>query len=201
MAAAIATDLRSARIAAGISQATAARAAGISEGQWGRLERGDLQRPDLIQLCRAGRALGWKGSWRYFPVADPVRDAPQLNLLRRFEAVLGPPLHMRREVPLPTHGDLRAWDGVVHGNGRPFAVEGESHAGDVQALDRRLQLKLRDDPRLDLLVLALTRSAHHRALLESHREALRDLLPLDSAAVLAALRSGRRPPASGIVLV
>jgi transcriptional regulator with XRE-family HTH domain len=201
LAASIAADLRSARIAAGISQAAAARAAGISEGQWGRLERGDLERPDLVQLCRAGRALGWKGSWRYFPVGDPVRDAPQLNLLRRFQAVLGPPLRIRREVPLPTEGDLRAWDGMVIGDGRPFVVEGESHAGDLQALERRLQLKLRDDPRVDVLVLALTRSAHHRALLEAHREALRGLLPLDSAALLRSLRSGRRPRVCGIVLV
>jgi transcriptional regulator with XRE-family HTH domain len=201
MAATIASDVRAARIAAGISQATAARAAGMSQAQWGRLERGDLERPDLVQLCRAGRALGWKGSWRYFPVADPVRDAPQLHLLRRFEAVLGVPLQMRREVLLPGDGDLRAWDGMVHGDGRPFVVEGESHAGDLQALERRLRLKLRDDPRVDVLVLALTRSAHHRAFLRAHREALRDLLPLDGAAILAALRDGRRPSASGIVQV
>jgi hypothetical protein len=201
LTAAIASDLRSARIAAGISQATAGKAAGMSEAQWGRLERGALERVDIVQLCCAGRALGWKGSWRYFPVADAVRDAPQLNLLRRFEALLGPPLHMRREVPLPVAGDLRAWDGMVHGDGAPFVVEGEAHAGDVQALERRLRLKLRDDPRAGVLVLALTRSSHHRALLAAHREVLRDLLPLDNAAVLPLLRAGRRPPAGGIVLV
>jgi hypothetical protein len=108
---------------------------------------------------------------------------------------------MRREVPLPVAGDLRAWDGMVHGDGAPFVVEGEAHAGDVQALERRLRLKLRDDPRAGVLVLALTRSSHHRALLAAHREVLRDLLPLDNAAVLPLLRAGRRPPAGGIVLV
>ena len=73
-------------------------------------------------------------------------------------------------------------------------------AEDTQ-LERRVALKLRDDPRGRIVILVLTRSAHHRALLAEHREALRAMFPLDSAAVLLALRAGRLPPLSGIVLV
>src|SRR5687767_12121695 len=106
-------DLRDARVAAGISQSTAGRAAGMSKSQWGRIERNELRRPDLVQLCRAARALGLKGFMKLFPAGTPVRDGPQLALLQRLEACLGAPLSMRREVPLPVEGDFRAWDSVI----------------------------------------------------------------------------------------
>jgi len=194
-------EIREARLLAGVSQAAAARAAGLSAAQWGRLERGDIERPHLVQLCCAGRALGLKGSWKFYPVASPLRDAPQLALLGRFEHLLGAPLLMGREVGLPIVGDLRAWDGMVDGDGDPFFVEGESHVNDAQAVERRLRLKQRDDPRASTVILVLTRSDHNRRVMEAHREVFRDLLPLDTTAVLRAVRMGRRPPASGIVLV
>jgi transcriptional regulator with XRE-family HTH domain len=194
-------ELRATRLAAGISQATAARAAGMSEGQWGRLERNELARPDLVQLCCAGRALGLEGSYRYFPAGDAVRDSAQLSLAARFEAVLRPPLRMRREVLLPGRDTMRAWDGMVHGDGAPFVVECESHAGDAQALERRLRIKLGDDDRMGVLILVLARSVHHRNLLREHREVFRDLLPLDAPAILRAVRAGRRPSASGILML
>jgi transcriptional regulator with XRE-family HTH domain len=201
VAAAIAMELRDGRIGAGISQATAARAAGLSPSQWGRLERNELDAPDLDQVCRAARALGLRGHLKLYPAGEPVRDSAQLNLLARFEAALGPPLRMRREVPIPIIGDLRAWDAMVDGDGRPFFVEGESHVHDIQEVDRRIARKQRDDPRATTVVLILTRSDHHRRLLATHREALRELLPLDGVTILRSIRSGRRPPASGIALL
>jgi transcriptional regulator with XRE-family HTH domain len=197
----VAGELRAARIAAGISQATAGRVVGMSPSQWGRLERNKLGRPDLVQLCCAARAVGLKASVRLYPAGDPVRDAPQLAGIARFEAVLAAPLRLRREVLLPGAEELRAWDGRVDGDGQPFFVECESHANDAQALERRLRAKQRDDPRATVIVLVLTRSSHHRALLRDHREVLRDLLPLDGPAILRSLRAGRRPPGSGIVML
>jgi hypothetical protein len=97
--------------------------------------------------------------------------------------------------------DLRAWDAMVDGDGAPFFVEGESRVGDAQALERRLLLKQRDDPRASTIVLVLTRGSHHRELLREHREVFRSLLPLDGPAVLRAIRNGRQPPASGIVVI
>lgn len=82
----------------------------------------------------------------------------------------------------------------------PFFIEGESRMGDAQAVERRLRIKLRDDPRATVLILVLSRSRHHREVLAAHREVLRDLLPLDGPAIMRALRSGHRPPGSGIVL-
>ena len=200
LATSMAGELRSTRIAAGISQATAARAAGISRAQWGRLERNEELRPDLVELSAAGRALGLELGARYHPVGSPIRDRAQLALLERFEHLLGALLRMRREVPLPIPGDLRAWDAMVEGADGPFFVEGESRMGDAQAVERRLRLKQRDDPRARVVILVLSRSRHHQELLAAHREVLRDLLPLDGPAIVRAIRGGHRPPASGIVL-
>jgi hypothetical protein len=50
-----------------------------------------------------------------------------------------------------------------------------------------------------LLVAARTR--HNRAVITEHRGALRELFPLDGAAVLRALAAGRVPDAGGILLL
>jgi transcriptional regulator with XRE-family HTH domain len=194
-------ELRDARLAAALSLDAAARAAGMSASQLSRLELGRLERPDLEQVWQAASVVGLRASLNLYPAGSPVRDRAQLALLSRFERCLGGGLRMRREVPLPIPGDLRAWDAVVEGSDGVFFTEGESHVRDAQALERRIRLKVRDDPRARVVVLVLTRSDHHRAVLAEHRESLRDLLPLDGGAVLRAVRAGRCPAASGIVLV
>jgi hypothetical protein len=173
----------------------------LSPHQLGRLERGVIARPSVEQLARAGAALGLRISVRSFPAGPPVRDRAQLALLGRFEACLRAPLRLRREIPLPIRGDPRTWDGMVEGDGSPFFIEGESRIRDAQAFERKLRLRLRDDPRASLVLLVATRSDHNRAVIAEHREALRDLLPMDGGPILRALRAGRRPPASGIVLI
>jgi transcriptional regulator with XRE-family HTH domain len=197
----VTTELREARLAADLSLESAARAAGLSSSQLSRLELGRLERPDLEQVWRAASVVGLRPSLVLYPAGSPVRDRAQLALLARFERCLGEPLRMRREVPLPLQGDLRAWDALVEGPDGGFFTEGESHVRDAQALERRIRLKVRDDPRARVVVLVLTRTDHHRAVLAEHRETMRDLFPLDGAAVLRAVRAGRCPPASGIVLV
>jgi transcriptional regulator with XRE-family HTH domain len=194
-------ELRDARLAASLSVDAAARSAGMSASQLSRLELDRLQRPDLEQLWRAASVVGLRPNINMYPVGSPLRDRAQLALLGRFERCLGSGLRMRREIPLPIQGDLRAWDALVEGTDASFFTEGESHVRDAQALERRLRGKMRDDPRARVVVLLLTRSSHHRAVLSEHREALRDLLPLDGAAVLRAIRAGRCPSASGIVLL
>lgn len=98
-------------------------------------------------------------------------------------------------------GDLRAWDGSIVGAVERAFVEAESRLGDVQALQRRVELKIRDDPRARIVILAVTKSDQNRRVLLEHREALRPMLPLDGAAVLRALRHGTIPAAGGIVLL
>jgi len=64
-----------------------------------------------------------------------------------------------------------------------------------------MALKLRDDPTLDRVILLVTRSTRNRGVLQEHREAFRAEFPLDGAAILAHLRRGQAPPASGILML
>lgn len=197
----IGTELRSARIALGMSQPEAAKAAGISSSQLSRLERGDNQEPSLRAICRVGRVLGLSLWARLYPAGSPVRDAGQQRVLDRFLAMPAAPITTDREVVLPITGDLRAWDASLSDSVAVAFVDAESRLGDVQALERRLQLKLRDDPRSRTLILVVARSRHNAEVLAGQREALRSLLPLDGPAIAKALREGRLPPASGLIVI
>jgi len=194
-------ELRDARVAAGLSQAVVGRAAGLSPAAYGRLERGELARAPFEHVARSARAVGLEATLRLYPAGSPVRDAGQLRLESDYVAVLGPGLTFRAEVPLPIPGDLRAWDGTVSDRSAMAFVDCEMRLGDVQALTRRLEIKLRDDPRSGILILVVRDSRHNRGVLAEHREILRALLPLDSATILRSLRAGRLPPASGLLVL
>jgi transcriptional regulator with XRE-family HTH domain len=197
----IAGEVVAARKSLGLSQRTVAKAAGISRTQLGRLERGALLAPTIDLVCAVARVLGLEVSLGLFPAGTPVRDAPHLALLARFEALLGALLRMRREVPLPIPGDRRAWDAAIMDANEIAFAEGETHLGDMQALGRRVELKLRDDPRSPVVILVVARTRHNEQVLREHRETLRALLPLDGAAIAKHLRAGRIPPASGIIVL
>lgn len=194
-------DIRDARLALGMSQQVAARRADMSPSQLGRIERAVIRRPTYDQVCRAARAVGLETSLQLFPSGTPVRDKGQLALLGRFEALLAPPLMLRREVALPRPGDQRAWDGRILGGERPASVEGESRLHDTQAVARRVDLKRRDDQGAGIVILVVARSAHNRRVLAEHREALRLQFPLDGAAIARELRQGRVPRAGGIIVL
>jgi transcriptional regulator with XRE-family HTH domain len=192
--------MRSTRLAVGRSQDVIAHAAGMSPAQYGRLERGEIRHPTIDQLCRACAALGLDLVVRSFPAGDPVRDAAHLRLLGLLRAELHPSLAWRTEVPLPLAGDPRAWDACISGEAESAAVEAETRLGDIQDLDRRVALKQRDGG-MERVILLVAATPRNRETLLATREALRPRFPLDSRAVLAALRSGRLPPAGGIVLL
>ncbi len=194
-------EIGQARVAAGLSQAAVGRAAGLSPAAYGRLERGELARPPFEHVARSARVVGLEASLRLFPAGSPVRDAGQLRLEEDFVGVVGVGLAFRAEVALPIVGDLRAWDGAASDRRAMAFVECEMRLGDMQALVRRLATKLRDDPRSGILILVVRDSRHNRAVLAEHREVLRPLLPLDSHAILRALRVGRLPPASGLLVL
>ncbi len=193
------SELRAARMASGLSQAGAGTAVGMSHAQLGRIERGELRHLTVEQLSRACVAVGLKLVVRAYPDGDPVRDAGQLALLQRFRARLPTGATWRTEVPLPIVGDRRAWDAVVTLRGASMVVEAETRLRDIQALERRLSLKLRDGG-IDQILVVVADTRSNRQAIVAHREALRALLPLDCRDVLRALRSGRLPDNSGLLL-
>jgi transcriptional regulator with XRE-family HTH domain len=196
----IGTEIRTARRVAGASQAAAAQEAGMSRSQFGRVERGELRRLSFEQACRAAAAVGLDVSVRTFPDGDPVRDAGQLRLLERFRGLLPLGATWRTEVPLPIPGDRRAWDATLQLLGRRAGCEAETKTLDIQALERRLALKLRDGE-VDVLIVIVADTPANRKAIALHRVELRALLTLDSREVMGACRRGRVPGASGLVML
>jgi hypothetical protein len=68
---------------------------------------------------------------------------------------------VRTEVPLPIVGDLRAWDAVIRGVDWRRPVEAETVVDDIQALERRLALKVRDGG-VDGVILVIADTPRNR---------------------------------------
>ncbi len=194
-------EVRDTRIALGLSQVELAAVSGVSRWKVGRFEAGDAGAIPLADLCALLRGVGLAPYVNTAPTGVRVRDGASLRILDRFAEVVASPLRLPREVLLPAPGELRAWDAAVMAERQRAFVEVISKLGDVQALARYLAIKLRDDGRSQTLILVVGRTAHNREVLAAHREALRLAFPLDGAAIARALRSGRLPAASGIIVV
>ena len=175
---------------------------GISHASIGRFERGTLPlRLDVIGALLA--VIGLDLSVAAYPAGDAIRDRAQFGVLARFRAELHTSLGWRTEVPLPIDRDLRAWDAVVSGqlpSQWRLRIEAETKLSDIQALERKIALKMRDDPD-GLVILLVSNTAGNRRILRASRESLRDLFPLDTRQVLSALRAGRKPAGNGIVIL
>lgn len=193
-------EIRAARLDAGTSMRTAAARVELSHSQLGRIERGAIDHLTVEQLARACAAVGLQLVIRAVPGAGGAIDAGQLALLGRLQRHLPHQVPMHREVPLPVPGDRRAWDAVLGLDPDDAAVEAEARLRDLQALERRSMLKLRDSG-LRRLILLVADTVHNRQMLTLHREDLRRSFPLDTRAVLHALRAGRTPGSNGIVIL
>jgi hypothetical protein len=102
------------------------------------------------------------------------------------------------EVPLPIPGDRRAWDAVIRGTGWHLPAEAETRPRDMQALDRRIALKLRDAGFEDVLLVLLD-SAANRRLVRSG--ALPSRFVVQGRSALARLAEGRDPGGSALILL
>jgi hypothetical protein len=152
-----------------------------------------------VEVACLAAAVGLNVRLRAFPGGDAIRDAGQAHLLQRFRSRLHPALAWSTEVPLPIPGDLRAWDALIRGPGWRIGVEGETVLDDVQAIERRLALKERDGE-VDRVILLVADTMRNRRALAATPAAFSDL-PVRTRAVLAALRVGRDPGRSGIVIL
>jgi transcriptional regulator with XRE-family HTH domain len=198
----LAVDGRNARVGAGVSLRVVADAIGVSHGRVGRFERGEMRSPDTDFLGAYFAVLGMELSLRAYPVGDAMRDRGQRALLERLHRELHPSLTWRTEVPLPNERDLRAWDAEIRpmeGSWR-LRVEAEMRISDGQALERRLTLKVRDGGEGHLLLLVANTRANRLAM-PSLGRALETALPVSGRAMLSALRAGRDPGGSGIVML
>lgn len=186
-------ELRRARLDHGLSQTVVAKAARSSRSQVGRIEAAIAPRVSLAELARLLAVVGLELSARAYPAGPPIRGAAHRALIERFRTRVAPTIAWRFEVPHGRAGDQRAWDAVMLIGAAELAVEAETRPPDVQALQRRVTLKLRDDPGVSRLVLLLANTRHNRGLLREHGEALRADFPLTGAPILAALAAGRDP--------
>ena len=184
---------------AGLSQTHLGSVVGIPSSEVSRIELGQSQHVPYLTLVLLASALGLDLPLRTFPGGDPIRDAAQIGLLARFRSRL-PDLRHVAEVPLGIHGDQRAWDEVMSGQGWSIPVEAETRLRDVQALERRLALKLRDSQR-DRLILLVADTRHNRLTLRLSGESLAGAFPVPGRDALRELDVGRCPAGSAVVIL
>ncbi len=197
---ALITDLRAARLAAGVSQARVARAIGRSRPRLSAWERRHA-RPGILDLARWAAAVGLELSVRAYPGGSPVRDAGQLRALARARPIIGPAWRWRTEVPVSADPrDRRAFDAVISNASGDVAVEIITRLTDAQAQVRAARLKL-EAARLDRMILVLPDTRHNRGALAAAVPTLQPSFPLASRDLLREVRNGRRPPANGVLLV
>jgi len=193
-------DVRLARLEAGLTQADVATAAGISRPQLASIEIG-RRVPSVVLLARLSAVVGLRLSVRAFPAGAPLRDAGQLKLLARFVSLIGDHWQRRAEAPvLSTLRDSRAFDMLLTAGTQRVAVEAVSRLVAADSQVRRIMLKVKV-ARVDAVILVLADTRHNRMALAAAEPTLRASFPLGPRTVFAALREGRAPAESGIVLV
>ena len=191
-------ELARAQRSAGLSDEAVARACRMSRWTVARIVDG-RRRASLVELAAIGAAVARDIRMHAYPAGDPIRDAGQQRLLDRFRARLHTGLAVRTEVPLPIESDLRAWDAVVRGADWRRPAEAETVLDDIQALERRLALKVRDGG-VDGVILVIADTARNRLALAA---APGSFLGFDRNArrVLSALANGRDPGGSSLILL
>ena len=194
------SDLRDARRDRDLSLKEVGSAAGLSESQVSRVERGLVDHVSVLHLARLHAVVGQQLSLKSYPGGSPIRDAPQLALIADFCSLLHPSLGWTTEVPMPREGDPRAWDVVVRGDQWRVAIEAETGPKDSQALVRRVRLKQRDSG-MESVVLLLRSTVQTRRFLQDAGEHLRSASPNTGEITLARLQAGTGPGGNAIIVL
>jgi transcriptional regulator with XRE-family HTH domain len=187
----------------GLSYATVAADVGLSPSQVSRIARGGSPDLSIVQAAVLLASVGLDLSVKTYPTGRPVRDRAHLALLERLRIRLHRSLTWRTEVPV-VHGahpsDLRAWDAVIAGHGWTSAVEAEVRLRDLQALDRRIALKLRDGS-VDSVLLLVWNTRTNRDVLREFGAALRPNFPMSGRRALELLQAGVHPGSNALILL
>jgi len=190
---------RELRLGAGVSQSVVSLAAGISRSTYARLERGEAAEVGLVRAAVITAALGGELSVKVYPAGPPLRDAAHLALLAAFDARHGGRWRVTHEAPVGQSGDLRAWDRRLDGP-VSIGVEAEVALRDIQALERRMQLK-KHESGVTRMLLVVRGTRRYRALIREFLPSLRRTFPLGSREILRSLADGRDPGADGLVVL
>jgi transcriptional regulator with XRE-family HTH domain len=195
----IAGDLSTARRSANLSMRELARRVGVSLETIIRLERGEPATTTIDLVTRVAQVLGLELAASLYPQGDAIRDRGHLALLERFRRRLPPGVRWRTEVPIPLVGDLRSGDGIVAVGAFTCLVEGETHLGDFQAVERRIGAKARDlGAHRVVLLLADTR---HNRMLVNTIPAIRERFPVDMRAWFRAIAKREDPVGDALVIL
>lgn len=195
----LADEFREKRLAVGLSQREVAEAAGLSRPTVTRIEAAALKHLSIRDASQVAAVLGLELSVRAFPGPEPLRDAAHAARLARVLAHVSAPLTYRTEVPLPQHPDRpmeqRAWDALVSGSDRRTAIEMEMRLRDSQALERRYEIKRRDDP-VDNFVLLVADTHGNRRLLSDMPTLFPELRRMTFRELTMLLGAGLHPPSA-----
>jgi DNA-binding XRE family transcriptional regulator len=196
-------EVRVARSAAGLTQARLAALAGVSQQSVSLIERGDPA-VSLEIRCRVIAATGHELGWRLYPVRSVgLRDSGQLALLQPVVAAAHQQFTKALEVPV---GDgLRAADLVLGLPEELLHMEAERAIVDFQGQLRPAQLKrerlAEHESRPVRLILVLPDSSASQRRLAPYADLVAQTLPVPSAEIWRALRSGTPVGGDGILFV
>lgn len=183
---------------AGLSDEMIARACGMSRWTVARII-GGKRSPSLIELGAIGAVLGRDVRMQAYLAGDPIRDAGQQRLIGRFRLRLHASIDVTLEVPLPDDGDRRAWDAMLRAPMWRRPLEAETVVDDVQALERKVRLKVRDG-HADGVILVIAKTRRNRRAIEAAPNAFAGF-DRDARRVLGALRDGRDPGGSALLFL
>ena len=139
-------EIRSTRVALGLSQDDIGASVGMSGSQVGRFERGELQDVALDQLCRLSASVGLVPIIRLYPDGDPIRDVAQVRLLERLRARLPSRTSWRtgsaaarssRSACMGCHRRIARLYRRVRGGDSPRGPAGHRATGSLEAPGRR----------------------------------------------------------------
>jgi len=195
----IGSEVRNGRRMSGVSQAELGAMVDLSGTEVGRVEHGQAPWLTIIHASELLSAVGLDLWAKTYPAGPPLRDAAHLRLLADFEGRLPATVDCAREWPIPNDRDRRAIDLVLSGLPKRTGVEAETVLGDLQALERDINLKQRD-ANLERMILLVRGSRRNREILRA-ADALRRAFPVQTRAMLAALALGKDPGGNGIVIL
>lgn len=156
-----------------------------------------MDRFSIMTASRVAAVLGLDLAIRTYPGPNPMRDAAHAERLARVLAHVRPPLTCRLEVPLPQQNgrplEQRAWDAMAWNSARRTGFEMEMRIRDGQALERRLELKRRDDP-VDSVVLLVADTKSNRQVVRENPMLFATLSRLSIGSLTRMLREGHLPP-------